>query len=87
MKNEYVYGLLAIMLFAVLAASLYLEFGVKTPGEFFSFNDGSIECITIQIKKNSTKEELAQALAAGRAAMLGEIGNTPGCVNYELASE
>lgn len=87
MKNGLVYALLALMLFAILAASLYLEFGVKTQGEFFSFNDGSVECMTIQIKKNSTKEELAQALAAGRAAMLGEIGNTPGCVNYEFASE
>ena len=85
MREQLFYAGLGLLLIIGLAGALYMQFK-NDPEEktFVSFNDGSVECMTIIINKSSTKEQLAQALAAGRAAMLGEIGNTPGCVNYEI---
>lgn len=51
---------------------------------FVSFNDGSIACNTIEIKKGMNKEQLAVALKIGAEYMNGDMGKRPGCVNYEF---
>lgn len=84
--KEYIPGFLMGVGLAMIIFGQYLSYLESKP-TFVSFNDGSIECITIHIPENSTKEKLAQALIQGHDMILGKIGNAQGCVNYEFAKQ
>ena len=86
MKNNFIYAVGGIVLITILGMILmFLERSDMNSKKFISFNDGSIDCITIKVPAEPTKEQLAQVLIQDHDTLLGKTGDTVGCVNYEFS--
>jgi hypothetical protein len=85
MKENLQLFLIAIFGFVLLSGIYYAEHLNDKKENFVSFNDGSIDCITLKVPAKPTKEQLAQVLIQGHDTLLGKTGDTVGCVNYEFS--